>query len=88
VNVFITISAFTLGAAQILFLVNYFWSIFKGKKAEANPWQSNGLEWSAPSPPPHLNWGEKDPVVHRWPYDYSMPDVKDDFTPMWVASPK
>ena len=49
VNTFITISAFILGAAQFIFLVNYFWSMFKGKKVETeNPWESNGLEWSTP----------------------------------------
>ena len=85
VNVFITINAFALGAVQLLFLYNYFTSIFKGKKAEANPWQANGLEWLAASPAPHGNWGAEEPVVHRWPYDYSMPDTKDDFTPMWIA---
>jgi cytochrome c oxidase subunit 1 len=85
VNVFITISAFTLGAAQLVFLFNYFWSIFKGKKASANPWEGNGLEWSAASPAPHGNWGEKEPVVYRWPYEYSPPGVAEDHVPQWVT---
>jgi cytochrome c oxidase subunit 1 len=85
VNVFITISAFTLGAAQLVFLFNYFWSIFKGKKASANPWEANGLEWSAASPAPHGNWGDKEPVVYRWPYEYSPPGVAEDHVPQWVA---
>ena len=25
------------------------------------------------------NWGDKQPVVHRWPYDYSVPGAKEDF---------
>jgi len=79
-NVFITISAFILGASQILFLVNFFWSLFAGKKAERNPWQSNTLEWVAASPPPHGNF-EVQPVVYRGPYEYSSPEVKEDWLP-------
>ena len=45
-NQFITVSAIILGAAQILFFVNFFWSAFKGKRATENPWNSNGLEWT------------------------------------------
>jgi cytochrome c oxidase subunit 1 len=87
-NTFISVAAFVLGTAQILFLVNYFWSMFKGKKCEAlNPWQANTLEWSAPSPPGHGNWEGELPEVHRWPYDYNHPDEKDgDFTPQWKSS--
>jgi cytochrome c oxidase subunit 1 len=73
INEFITISAFILGASQILFFVNFFWSAFAGKKATENPWEANGLEWSTPSPPPHGNWPGEIPVVHRWPYEYSNP---------------
>jgi cytochrome c oxidase subunit I len=79
-NVFITISALTLGASQIFFLVNFFWSLFAGKKAERNPWQANTLEWVAASPPPHGNF-EVQPVVYRGPYEYSSPEVKEDWLP-------
>src|SRR6266508_164076 len=79
-NVFITISALILGASQIFFLVNFFWSLFAGKKAERNPWQANTLEWSAPTPPPHGNF-EVQPVVYRGPYEYSSPEVKEDWLP-------
>ncbi|MGE5303721.1 MAG: cytochrome c oxidase subunit I [Alphaproteobacteria bacterium] len=79
-NVFITVSAFCLGAAQIFFLVNFFWSLFLGKKAERNPWQANTLEWTAASPPPHGNF-EVQPVVYRGPYEYSSPEVKEDWLP-------
>jgi cytochrome c oxidase subunit 1 len=78
INQFITISAFVLGASQILFFVNFFWSAFKGKKAGENPWNANGLEWTTPSPPPHGNWPGEIPEVHRWPYDYSVPDAPTD----------
>ncbi|MGH7408400.1 MAG: cytochrome c oxidase subunit I, partial [Candidatus Methylomirabilales bacterium] len=80
-NVLITVSAICLGFAQIIFAVNFLWSLFAGKKAERNPWKANTLEWTAPSPPPHLNWGETLPVVHRGPYEYSSPEVPEDWLP-------
>ncbi len=80
-NVFITVSAFLLFLSQIPFVVNFFWSLFAGKKAEENPWQANTLEWSAPSPPPHGNWGPRIPVVYRGPYEYSSPLVAEDWLP-------
>jgi cytochrome c oxidase subunit 1 len=70
-HLIITISAFTFGVAGILFLLNVAWSLVRGKRAERNPWQATTLEWTAASPPPHGNWDGPDPVVQRWPYDYS-----------------
>jgi cytochrome c oxidase subunit 1 len=78
INEFITVSAFVLGASQLIFFVNFFWSAFKGKKAEANPWGGNGLEWTTSSPPGHGNWAGDIPEVHRWPYDYSVPGAASD----------
>jgi cytochrome c oxidase subunit 1 len=83
-NVFITVSAFALGAAQFAFLFNFFWSLLKGPGAERNPWKATTLEWSAPSPPPHGNWGATLPTVHRWPYEYSVPGAPEDYTPQTV----
>jgi cytochrome c oxidase subunit 1 len=80
-NIFISLSAFALAISQIPFVINFFWSLFAGKKAERNPWQANTLEWSAPSPPPHLNWGDTIPVVYRGPYEYSSPEVTEDYLP-------
>jgi cytochrome c oxidase subunit 1 len=80
VNVFISVSAFVLGAAQLIFLANFFISIFAGKRVtERNPWHATTLEWTAPCPPGHGNFGEELPVVHRWPFDFSMPGEKEDF---------
>jgi len=78
INQFITISAFVLGTSQLVFFVNFFWSAFRGKKASENPWDANGLEWTTPSPPPHGNWPGPIPEVHRWPYDYSVPEAPAD----------
>ena len=80
-NEFMSISAFLLGAAQIPFIVNVLISMFHGEKADRNPWQSTTIEWSAPSPPvPHLNF-ESDVEVYRGPYEYSVPDAKNDYLP-------
>ncbi len=80
-QVHISMVAFVLGAAQFIFLFNFFWSIFRGAKAERNPWSAATLEWTTASPPPHGNWGEELPEVHRWPYDYSIPGAASDCTP-------
>jgi cytochrome c oxidase subunit 1 len=74
-NQFMTICAVALGLSQLIFLGNFFWSIFYGQKASRNPWHSNSLEWTAPSPPPHGNF-EEVPVVHRGPYEYSNPALE------------
>jgi cytochrome c oxidase subunit 1 len=80
-NQFVSIAAFLLGATQFLFMFNFLWSLAKGRKATANPWNANSLEWSAPSPPPHGNWGGHIPTVYRGPYEYSSPEVSADFYP-------
>jgi cytochrome c oxidase subunit I len=80
-DVFISISAFCLGAAQVVFIVNFFWSVVRGPRAERNPWRAATLEWTADSPPPHGNWGGALPAVYRWPYDYSVPGAAGDYLP-------
>jgi cytochrome c oxidase subunit 1 len=79
-NRFISYSAFLLFAVQIIFFVNFWWSMFKGKKAALNPWDDNGLEWTLPSPAPHGNW-ETPPTVYRGPYEFSAPGVSEDYLP-------
>jgi len=81
INEFISISAFVLGAAQFLLLANMIWSYFKGAEASENPWHANTLEWTTPSPPPHGNWPGPVPIVYRGPYEYSSPEVAEDFLP-------
>ncbi len=80
INVFITYAAIVLFLGQIPFVVNFFWSLWAGKLAGRNPWQANTLEWTTPSPPPHGNF-EAIPVVHRGPYEYSVPEVSEDWLP-------
>ena len=79
VNVFITWAAIISALAQVAFLWNFFYSMFYGKKASQNPWESNTLEWTAPVEHLHGNWPGEIPSVYRWPYDYSKPGAKEDF---------
>jgi cytochrome c oxidase subunit 1 len=70
-----------LAISQIPFIINLFVSIKKGQKVTSdNPWDATTLDWQTPTPPPHGNF-TKEPVVHRNPYDYSLPGAAKDFTP-------
>jgi cytochrome c oxidase subunit 1 len=75
-NRFMTWCAILMGFAQLLFLFNFFTSMKFGKKCGRNPWNANGLEWTAPSPPGHGNF-DIAPVVFRGPYEYSSPLIED-----------
>jgi len=79
VNVLVTWSAIIAALAQVAFLFNFFYSIFKGKKSTQNPWEANTLEWTAPVERIHGNWPGEIPTVYRWPYDYSKPGSEADF---------
>jgi len=77
-NEFMTISALLLGLSQLIFLANFFISLFRGQEAGRNPWHSNPREWTAPSPPPHGNF-EEVPIVRHGPYEYGeIPGVEGD----------
>ena len=84
VNVLITTFALVGGAFQLVFLYNFFSSIFYGKKAVQNPWKSTTLEWTTPVEHIHGNWPGEIPHVYRWPYDYSNPNHDVDFVPQNV----
>ena len=76
------LAAVALLLFQIPFVVNFFWSMLKGRKATSNPWEANTLEWTADSPPPHGNCKEL-PTVYRGPYEYSVPGEDEDFIPQF-----
>jgi cytochrome c oxidase subunit 1 len=78
-----TMSLVVLLAFQVVFFVNFFRSIWKGPKAERNPWRANTLEWVAASPPPHGNF-EVLPTVYRGPYEYAVPGREEDYFPQNV----
>jgi cytochrome c oxidase subunit 1 len=83
-NMFVSVAAIITFVAQFIFIFNFFYSMYKGRKASANPWQSNTLEWTTPIHPGHGNWVGEIPSVYRWPYDYSKPGAKEDFIPQTV----
>jgi len=84
INVMVTWFAILAATAQVVFLFNFFYSIFRGQKSPQNPWHSNTLEWTAPVEHIHGNWPGAIPEVHRWAYDYSKPGHEDDFVPQTV----
>jgi cytochrome c oxidase subunit I len=70
-NQFITIAAILTFGFQIMFVINFFYSIWKGKKVTTkNPWGATTVEWTTPIRPGHGNWPGNLPSVQRWPYDY------------------
>ncbi|MCG2593564.1 cbb3-type cytochrome c oxidase subunit I [Ramlibacter sp. XY19] len=80
-----SIAAFVVGAAQLLFLYNLAVSWFRGKPSGGNPWHATTLEWQTPdTPPKHGNFGKELPAVYRWPYDYGVPGLKTDYIPQNV----
>jgi cytochrome c oxidase subunit 1 len=83
-NVVISVFAIIGGLAQLVFLFNFFYSVFRGPRAVQNPWRSNTLEWTTPVEHIHGNWPGAIPEVHRWPYDYSKPGYDEDFCPQTV----
>ncbi len=84
INITVSVFAIIGALAQGLFLFNFFYSMYRGKKSPQNPWNSNTLEWDAPVEHLHGNWPGELPTVHRWPYDYSKPGKDQDFVPQTV----
>lgn len=84
INEFITIFTIIGALAQVIFLFNFVYSIFRGQKAPQNPWNATTLEWTTPVEHMHGNWPGAIPEVHRWPYDYSKPGKEQDFVPQTV----
>ncbi|HKH97724.1 MAG TPA: cbb3-type cytochrome c oxidase subunit I [Candidatus Sulfotelmatobacter sp.] len=76
---FMTYAAFITIAAQFIFVINLFWSLFKGPKASDNPWEATTLEWTTTTPPPHDNFGGVTPVVNHGPYEYGVPGAAKDY---------
>jgi cytochrome c oxidase subunit 1 len=80
-NRIVSTAAWCLGLSQIPFILNFFISMFKGKKVTSdNPWNATTLEWQTPTPPPHGNFAVT-PTVYRGPYEYSVPGAPRDYTP-------
>ncbi|MDT7690363.1 MAG: cytochrome c oxidase subunit [Acidobacteriota bacterium] len=76
---FVTWAAILTVSAQSIFIFNFFWSLFKGKKASDNPWEATTLEWVTATPPPHDNFGGKVPTVYRGAYEFGVPGAPEDY---------
>jgi cytochrome c oxidase subunit 1 len=84
-NVSISHAAWALGLAQVPFIINFFYSMFKGRKVTSdNPWEATTLDWQTPTPPPHGNF-TRPIAAHRGPYEYSVPGQEKDFLPQSEA---
>ncbi len=81
-----TIGAMGLGLTTFIFLWNVIHSLRHGRKAPANPWHANTLEWTVPSPPGHGNFSVT-PRVYHGPYEYSVPGIEGDYLPQNVPAP-
>jgi cytochrome c oxidase subunit I len=79
--------AILMVASQVIFVANFFYSIFFGPTAGRNPWRANTLEWMAPSPPGHGNF-DFQPVIYRGPYEYASPEVDTDYYPQTAPPPQ
>lgn len=84
-NRMMSVSAFCLFLVQLIFIVNFFWSLFKGRRASENPWEATTLEWATPSPPPHGNFAQT-PTVYHGPYEFSVPGRGTDWLPQHVKT--
>jgi cytochrome c oxidase subunit I len=79
IHLFMTWAAAITIAAQLIFVINLFWSMKKGAKAPMNPWEATTLEWTVSSPPPFDNFAGVHPVVNHGPYEYSVPGAPKDY---------
>jgi cytochrome c oxidase subunit 1 len=85
-NQFMTINAFLLGLAQLIFAYNFIYSLVAGPKASENPWHSNTLEWTTTSPPHHYNFA-RIPTVYHAAYEFSVPGMDEDYLPQTKPRP-
>ena len=87
INQLCTIGAMGLGLTTFVFLWNVIYTLRRGPKAPANPWHSNTLEWTVPSPPGHGNF-DKTPIVYHGAYEYSVPGLDEDYLPQNIPAPE
>jgi cytochrome c oxidase subunit 1 len=80
-RVLATVSLCVMLGAQLIFFYNVVTSWRSGPKAGKNPWNSNTLDWTTASPPPHGNWPEGLPTCYRGPYEYSVEGRDSDYWP-------
>jgi cytochrome c oxidase subunit 1 len=69
-----TVGSQILGFGLLLVLIYLLASLFRGKRAGANPWGGLSLEWQTATPPSTHNFVEQ-PVVEGGPYDF--PEIEE-----------
>ncbi|HEY4015169.1 MAG TPA: cbb3-type cytochrome c oxidase subunit I [Polyangiaceae bacterium] len=67
-----TVGSWLLGLAMVVTLSYLVVSLFVGKRAGDNPWDSRSYEWYTASPPPTHNF-TSEPAFVLGPYDYASP---------------
>ncbi|MEQ9104690.1 MAG: cytochrome c oxidase subunit I [Rhodothermales bacterium] len=71
-HVLSTIGSYILAVGLFLIAGYLLHSLFRGRKAPANPWGGLTLEWTHTTTPPHPHNFEETPIVTRGPYDYHL----------------
>jgi cytochrome c oxidase subunit I+III len=66
-NLVSSIGTVLLAIGVVLFLVNVLKSLYRGARAEKNPWGAETLEWATESPPPVYNFLRLPVVTSRSP---------------------
>lgn len=69
-----TVGAYILAVGLVVAALVLLHALLRGRRAPANPWGGNTLEWYTTSPPPHENF-DRDPIagdpykLDHWQYD-------------------
>jgi cytochrome c oxidase subunit I len=85
IRTLVTVATIWTVGAQLLFVVNFFGSLSRRKKAEAdNPWHATTLEWSVGSPAPAHNFDGRSPVVYRGAYELAGTPARE-FAPQHLS---
>jgi cytochrome c oxidase subunit 1 len=74
-NLVVSVFAFLLGLAQLVFLYNMIVSWRWGSRAAGNPWRAQTIEWLVSSPPPRFNFSAIPRVVGS-PYEFGVPGAR------------
>ena len=76
--------AFIAIAGQFVFIFNFFYTVFAGKKTKDNPWEVGTLDWAPTLPPPYYNFA-KIPTVHHGPHEFGNPELEKILGRDWVG---
>lgn len=74
-HVVATIGSFILTAGLVLLFANLLVALFRGQRADQNPWGGVTLEWQVPSPPPLENF-DVIPEIKGRPYIFNPEAAK------------